>query len=146
MKDAGSLILRSSQYYFVGITLLSIEVVLFGFGKGSGLTYIFLGGWIIGLLLFVYPSLMIHQYMKKQKENKIKEIGEKIRKTGKEPGGRLQIETKDEREMLNYIFLFLEHEHATQTSEYPFDAEIIREILLASFLPFITNILISVLL
>lgn len=138
MKEVGNLILKSAQFYFIGLSLVTLtnyqafEPI---FTKIGLMLFSFIITWIVGLSLFLLPSFWIHLQIKSRKEDLLDELNGKIRDAGREPGGRLEVKPNDPDEMLEYIFQYLEHEHVHSMREYPIDASIIQQLIFSAIIP-----------
>lgn len=142
LKEMGDALLATVQIYYIGLTALT-GLFLYSFGLswiGPGMLSFFSGGWILGIALFFLPSFLIHNHMKKQKEEKLKEIRDEIQKAGSEVGGRVDVSPKSSSEKIEYIHLYLEHEHLYNMSEHPFDVSTLQSLFLTSLLPLVLQL------
>ncbi|KXB06878.1 hypothetical protein AKJ52_01385 [candidate division MSBL1 archaeon SCGC-AAA382C18] len=143
MKRLGDVLLSSTEYYFIGLTLFTFLPITYRSLVGPGSTILFASGWIFGILMFFVPSFSVHSYIKEKKKDKMKDLRSRIEEAGYEPGGHLEVDPEDPEEREKYLFLYLEHEHLYDMNEYPFDRAILQELALASGVPIVTESLIS---
>lgn len=146
MKDIGSSLLRTAEIYFVILTMVTFYEYLIlpeSLLRLGIMSTSFILAWVVGVILFFGPSLFIHGYMREAKEKKLNELNEKIRATGKESGGRVEVNPKDREERDEYVFYYLEHEHIINTSEYPIDVSVLQELIFAAIIPVILQLLFS---
>lgn len=145
MKKVGNLILRTSQLYFAGLIVITIANYLAFvpiFERIGIMLFSFVIAWSLGVCLFIFPAFWIHLKMKEGKEDLLNDLEEKIQKTGKDSGGRLEVEPKSRDETIEYIFNYLEHEHIHAMSEYPIDADIIQQLVFSAVIPIFIQIFI----
>lgn len=142
LGKAGELFLKSIQIYLLGLAILTLLPVIWGV-SGLGTTAFFGSGWALGAVLFFFPSFLLHNHMKNEKEKKLKDLREKIEKHRSLEGGRLEIDEDnlDQNELSRYLFLYLEHEHVYNTSEHPFGVRDLREVIFAVLIPFASQII-----
>lgn len=143
LGGAGELFLKSLQIYLIGLMIVTLLPVLWGV-SGLGTIALFGGGWILAVVLFFVPSFSLHTLMKSRKRDKLNDLKDRIEKHRSLKGGRLGIDEEDldHEELSRYLFLYLEHEHAYNISEYPFGARDLREFTFTLVVPLISQLLV----
>lgn len=142
LKKAGEMFLKSLQIYLIGLAIVTLIPIIWGI-SGLGTTAFFAGGWTLAVVLFFVPSFLLHAHMKREKEKKLDYLRERIERHRDLEGGRLEIDedSLDHEELSKYLFLYLEHEHIYNISEYPYEARDLREVVFALLIPFVSQIL-----
>lgn len=139
----GNLFQRSVGIYFIGLTTYLIATIGARYRFGPASTAFFLGGWILGFVLFFAPQLVIHYSMKQTKQERLETAEKRIRAHGRDDEGFLFPRTlEDEEDALNYIYDYLEYNHADKLKVYPFDVSTIRDLMLTAIIPIFAEVFI----
>lgn len=134
-QKIGSLLLLSSKFYFALLTIYTFVPVIFPEMLGPGSMAFFIGAWVLGIVLFFLPTFIIHIYIRNEKKKKFRELEKEVEKAGREGGGRFEVKPEDQSERTEYIFLYLEHEHVYDTSEWPLDPNLVQQLVFTVSLP-----------
>ena len=145
LHPIGKLFQRAAGIYFIGLTVYVVATIGAHYRFGLVSYAFFIGAWILGFALFFVPQLTIHFSMKKMKEKKLIEIEKRIRKEKGDKGGFLfPRKFKDEKTALEYIYAYLEYNHADKLKLYPFDISTIRDLMLMAIIPISAEICIRI--
>lgn len=139
-QKAGNLLLLSSKFYFGLLTIFTLVPVIFPGILGPGSMAFFIGAWVLGIVLFFLPAFIIHVYIRNEKKKKLKELEKEVKKAGREEEGRFGVKPEDQSERTEYIFLYLEHEHVYDTSEWSLNPNLIQQSVLTVSLPLVLQL------
>lgn len=145
MKPIGELMLHSSQVYFLVLTVgtfIPIIITLQGIPAqvGVGTITVTSGAWVLGLLFFFVPQIVIKNRVRKEKEKKIKELRELMEAEGKTPDGFIDAEPTDTEEAIKYIHRYVQFDHAHKMKEYPFDIGTFTDMIKVGLIPLVIQL------
>ena len=144
LSPIGNLFKQSAAIYFIGLTIYLMSTIGAQYRFGVASTAFFVGGWILGFVLFFAPQLTIHSQMKQAKQKKLEELEERIRGDGDDDGGFLfPRELKDGKNALKYIYDYLEYNHADKLKVFPFDMTTIRDLMMVAIIPISAEVIIK---
>jgi hypothetical protein len=135
LRPIGRLFVHSALIYYIGLTLVLIYVWSSHWEFGLGTISFFIGGWILGFVLFFTSQVVIHNRMKQAKQKKLEEIERKIQKEGKDRKSLLETEPKDIVDSAKYIHRYVQYNHADKLRVYPFDMTTIRDLMMVAIIP-----------
>ena len=144
MEPVGDLFKRSAGIYFIGLTIYLITTLGSRYRIGIISTAFFLGGWILGFVLFFVPQLTIHYKMKKAKQMMIEEINHDFKKVENKDVGPLIEAPKNNINRVKYMYLYLKLIYAEKLKVYPFDIRTIRDLTLTAIIPISAEVIIRI--
>lgn len=134
LKSVGQLIQRSTQAYFIGLFLFTLVVfasLIFPSqpvpAPGNVFSAIFIGAWIMGFVLFMLPTALLHREMKHQKEEQLQLLHDELVKHG-EHNTTIPNRPAEDEEIPQYLYFHLALDQVERTHEYPTNAELMRDI------------------
>ena len=130
----GKLMLTSSTTYFIIVAIASI-------GRFINHPYYYLlviSSIIFGIIIFFLPQYTTHRLIVEEKEQKLKEITDELKKL---LGKKSETHEEEFRTSLIRLEKFRLREEIEDIREYPFDTKILYAFLGAAIFPVVTNIL-----
>ena len=144
MEPIGNLFKRSVGIYFLGLTFFLLMTIGAGYRFGPVSTAFFIGGWILGFVLFFIPQLTIHFKMKEAKQMKIEDIYKDFKNVGKNDVGPIVEDPKNNVQRVQYMYLYLKLFYIEKLKEFPFDIRTIRDLSLAAIVPISAEVIIRI--
>lgn len=145
LEPIGNLFKLTSSIYFGGLTIYLIQAWLGYWKFGPYSISFFLGGWILGFVLFFIPQISIHNFMKSNKRRIKIEAMTRIQKESSDEFSFLfPRKFKNNKEAFNYIYDYLEFSHADKLKVYPFDMRTLRDLMLTAIIPISAEVFIRI--
>lgn len=134
MGPIGNLFKQSAGIYFIGLTVYLIATISAQYRFGPISIAFFVGGWILGFVLFFLPQLTIHKQMKQAKQTKLKEIGKNL----------MDATPDNMKKYLKYLYLHTKYNYAEKMKTYPFDVSTIKNLMLTASIPISAEVIIRI--
>jgi hypothetical protein len=145
LESIGILFKQSSGIYFIGLTIYLVEVIEAQMKFGPMSIAFFIGGWLMGFILFFLPQFSIHSQMKKAKREKLEELENEIKHMGNDKEGYVfprDLKKVTIKEGLRFLYNYVEYNHADKIKLYPFDISVIRDLVLTAIIPISAEVII----
>lgn len=144
LEPIGKLLQASAGMYFIGLTVYLIATIGAQYRFGLASTAFFIGGWLLGFILFLFPQLVIHFQMINAKNEKVKELEKLMKKTGSDIGGPVTENPIDDSERIKYVYLYLKLNQSEKLKAYPFNMSTIRDLMLTAIIPITAEVCIRI--
>lgn len=156
LRPVGDLIRSASTYYLFGLGGYVAGIGL-GFLLGEAgyvpsvgvvTTGFIVAGIFLGVLLFVYPVLVLHDHMKGAKHEKIQAIAAEVEQHGPPDDQNMFPETKvptSLEEGNEYVHLYIKLRRVENMREYPIDTTHLQDLVLAVIFPLVAQLTVDLL-
>lgn len=137
-RPIGLLFLVSSSFYFIGLLLYTYAQIA-NKTVGIGSTIFFYGAWLFGFALFFLPQILVHNYMKNEKNNLLNEVINKIKDLEFRMHKKFNKKIEDLETQIDSLRLYVMLDHIEKMKVWPFGIDIIRQLFLVAIIPLILN-------
>jgi hypothetical protein len=135
IKPVGKLSVYVATVYFIGLLMFMVFLIYINLFKDIGIKLLFVGGIILGFILFIIPQLGIHAFMKKEKEKYLEGLVEQINESEKQNPITTEEDIKKLKADIKILQLYLKYERGQKMEEYPINSEILKEVIFAALIP-----------